>query len=93
VIDKTKVIRPKLRLEQAIEKADVRSVLESIRPTERTFTCQRTGNLVDGGFCALFCEIGREMVYYDPNGGIEVLCPFSPNQSFGQSGDSAFVDS
>jgi hypothetical protein len=49
VSDKIKALQPKFRLDEAIAQLDANAVLELITPTARTFVCQRTGRLVDGG--------------------------------------------
>ncbi|MFW9935569.1 MAG: hypothetical protein ACFFDU_08755 [Candidatus Thorarchaeota archaeon] len=90
--DKAKALQPKLRLQEAIEHHDAATVLELITPTARTFQCQRNGHLVDGGYCALFCPIGKEMVVFDPTGGIEVVCPFAYNNFLGRMGDGVSTD-
>ena len=90
--DKAKALQPKLRLQDAITELDATTVLELITPTARTFECQRNGHLVDGGYCALFCPIGKEMVFYDPTGGIEVVCPFAYNNFLGRMGDGMTTD-
>ncbi len=90
--DKAKALRPKLRLQEAIAQMDATAVLELITPTARTFECQRNGHLVDGGYCALFCPIGKEMVVYDPTGGIEVVCAFAFNNFLGRMGDGVSLD-
>ena len=91
--DKVKALHPKLRTQEAIAQLDATAVLELITPTARTFQCQRNGHLVDGGYCALFCPIGKEMVIYDPTGGIEVVCPFAFNNFLGRMGDGISTDS
>ena len=90
--DKAKTLQPKLRIQEAIAQMDATAVLELITPTARTFECQRNGHLVDGGYCALFCPIGKEMVVYDPTGGIEVVCPFAYNNFLGRMGDGVPFD-
>ncbi|MFX1509535.1 MAG: hypothetical protein ACFFBR_04420 [Promethearchaeota archaeon] len=90
--DKAKALQPKLRLQEAMAQLDAATVLELITPTTRTFQCQRNGHLVDGGYCALFCPIGKEMVVYDPTGGIEVVCPFAFNNFLGRMGDGTSSD-
>ena len=90
--NKIKALQPKLRLEQALEQLDANAILELITPTARTFTCQRNGRLVDGGYCALFCPIGKEQVAYNPTAGIEVICPFANNNFLGRMGDGVLSD-
>ncbi len=90
--DKTKQLQPKLRLQEAIAQLDATAVLELITPTSRTFECQRFGHLVDGGYCALFCPIGKEVVIFDPTNGIDVNCPFAYNNFLGQMGDGTLSD-
>jgi len=69
-------------------------VLGMIRPTGRTFLCRRTGCLVDGGFCAFFCDLtGREReVNFDPCRGIEVFCPFRYHDDWNGMGEAALAD-
>lgn len=90
--DKAKALQPKIRIEEAFAKLDATTVLEMITPTSRTFECQRFGHLVDGGYCALFCPIGKELVVFDPNAGIDVVCPFAYNNFLGRMGDSVLID-
>lgn len=91
--DKAKTLQPKFRLEQVFSQLDANAVLELITPTARTFTCQRTGRLVDGGYCAFFCSIGKEQVAFDPSAGIDVTCPFANNNFLGRMGDGVTTDS
>ena len=90
--DKIKALQPRFRLDEAIGQLDANAVLELITPTARTFVCQRTGRLVDGGYCAFFCSIGKEQVEFDPNAGIEVVCPFACNNFLGRMGDGTTTD-
>ena len=92
--DRTKIIRPKLRTVESITELEAKSILELITPNARTFMCRRNGRLVDGGFCAFFCDLGKQRkVNFDPGDGIEVTCPFAYNEILGQTSGSALADS
>lgn len=79
---------------ETLRNLDATSVLDLITPTARTFMCRRTGQLVDGGYCAFFCEVGRQQeIDFDPNGGIDVFCLFAYNELLGQMGDGTPSDS
>lgn len=90
--EKAKTLQPKLRITESLEKLEAAAVLESITPTARTFECQRFGHLVDGGYCALYCPLGKELVVYDPQAGIDVVCPFAQNNFLGRMGDGVSSD-
>jgi len=54
--------------------------------------CRRTGHLVDGGYCAFFCDVERDReIRYDPE-GIDVVCPFAYNQLLGPMDDGVMAE-
>jgi hypothetical protein len=94
MIEQSKVIQPKTHVIDALKKMEASSVLDLITPTARTFMCRRNGRLVDGGYCAFFCDIGQQQdIRFDPDSGIEVFCIFAYNELLGQMGDGAHSDS
>lgn len=90
--DRHKTLKPKLRINQKISQLEAKAILDLIEPTERTFMCSRTGHLVDGGYCAFFCPLGKAQVEYNPTAGIEITCPFAFNSVLGGMGDGAISD-
>lgn len=90
--DRTKTLRPKLRIIHELTQLEANAILDLITPTTRTFLCRRTGHLVDGGYCAFFCPLGKERVEFDPGIGIDVTCPYAYNEMLGGMGDSAMSD-
>jgi hypothetical protein len=91
-MEQAKIIQPALHLSQTASALDAKSVLDLITPTARTFMCRRTGHLVDGGYCAFFCDLERDReVRYDPE-GIDVVCPFAYSQLLGPMDDGVMAE-
>jgi hypothetical protein len=91
-MEQAKILQPALRLTQAAGALDAMSVLDLITPTARTFMCRRTGHLVDGGYCAFFCDLTREReIHFDPE-GIDVVCPFAYNELLGPMDDGVLAE-
>ncbi len=94
MIERSKAVQLKPHVIENLKNVDATSVLDLITPTARTFMCRRNGRLVDGGYCAFFCELGRQQEHhFDPNSGIDVHCLFAYNELLGQMGDGAHSDS
>ncbi|MFX1562305.1 MAG: hypothetical protein ACFFDP_03245 [Promethearchaeota archaeon] len=94
MIERSKIVQPKTHMIDTLKNLEAKSVLDYITPTARTFMCRRTGQLVDGGYCAFFCDIGKQQeIHFDPDNGIDVFCLFAYNELLGQMGDGAHSDS
>ncbi|MFX1475831.1 MAG: hypothetical protein ACFFCO_10210 [Promethearchaeota archaeon] len=93
MIEKTKLLRPRLSLQtpQILPPED--SVMELIAPTSQMILCRRTGNLVSNSYCIYLCKINKEQNSpLNPKEG-DGCCIFAYNDTFGQMSDGALSES